>query len=540
MYKVLIIDDEEPVRLAIRALGQWEELQFGRIEEAMDGQQGLEQLRQLQPDLVFVDMKMPYMNGVEFLNAAVQERPEAKYVVVSGYGDFQYAQEAMRAGALEYMLKPVNRKELHRVMCKAAEQLGSTRRQREEKVTESIRNNITAPLVREKIFSSMIDQSGRFHRIGELEELLGIEIHRSSFRVAVVRVRNEQAVCSGKFRGDEHAYFFALCNALNELCKPFAQAFSFRSGGVEREFVVVMTAQLPAAASEVYSGLTEAVAQLEAIFGTEAMAAFGERARPLEELHDAYEEAAAILEGANLLDPRQRVYSGVPCALQAERPSLLTHKEALQHALETGSPSYACSMVRQFFAEARAGGYFSLEHMKCASAELRLLLEYVMKQAELPRELRTRVMRNFDQTFQYPYYDLEKLASDAAFFVQEAVETMLETLKPRDRINLNQMKEYIDRHYYQDISIPFFCEKYYVSKEHLLRLFKQKFGCGIHEYIQRVRMSKAKELLRDPHVKVSAVCELVGYRDNNYFSKAFKKYFGESPNEYRSQLQPKH
>ncbi|UUZ80280.1 AraC family transcriptional regulator [Paenibacillus sp. P26] len=103
-------------------------------------------------------------------------------------------------------------------------------------------------------------------------------------------------------------------------------------------------------------------------------------------------------------------------------------------------------------------------------------------------------------------------------------------------MDVEQIKAYIDLNYYEDLSISFFTEKYFISKEHLIRLFKQKYGRGLYEYILKVRMERAKEPLSDPAVKIQTVCEKVGYNDTNYFSKAFKKYVGVSPQEYRSGL----
>ncbi|MNL63772.1 Xylose operon regulatory protein [compost metagenome] len=77
-------------------------------------------------------------------------------------------------------------------------------------------------------------------------------------------------------------------------------------------------------------------------------------------------------------------------------------------------------------------------------------------------------------------------------------------------------------------------EKYYLSREYLMKLFKQQYGFGIHEYMQRIRMEKAAELLSDPQLKIQEISEILGYRDKNYFSKAFRNYYDTSPTEYRA------
>ncbi|MNW58556.1 Xylose operon regulatory protein [compost metagenome] len=100
--------------------------------------------------------------------------------------------------------------------------------------------------------------------------------------------------------------------------------------------------------------------------------------------------------------------------------------------------------------------------------------------------------------------------------------------------SVESIKEYIDSHYFEDIKISMFTEKYFLSREYLMKLFKQQYGFGIHEYVQKVRMDKAQKLLDDPALKIQDISEMLGYKDKNYFSKAFRNYYSISPSEYRN------
>ncbi|MDD3204980.1 MAG: response regulator [Lachnospiraceae bacterium] len=119
MYHALIIDDENPVRIAITALGHWHA--YGIVEPAIavNGKEGLSCCRELHPDIVFVDMQMPIMGGIEFLEKAKDEFPNIKVIVVSGYDYFEYAQAAIKQGAIDYLLKPVVEEELNMALEKA-------------------------------------------------------------------------------------------------------------------------------------------------------------------------------------------------------------------------------------------------------------------------------------------------------------------------------------------------------------------------------------------------------------------------------------
>lgn len=119
MYKALIIDDEKPVQIAIQKLGHWKYYNMAPPQLAVNGKDGLQAMREFHPDLVFVDMNMPVMDGASFLMKASEEFPDSQYIVVSGYDQFSYAQQAIRYGACEYLLKPVVEEELNTAIEKA-------------------------------------------------------------------------------------------------------------------------------------------------------------------------------------------------------------------------------------------------------------------------------------------------------------------------------------------------------------------------------------------------------------------------------------
>ncbi|MBQ6407773.1 MAG: helix-turn-helix domain-containing protein [Butyrivibrio sp.] len=123
MHRTLIIDDEQPVRIAISKLGNWDKYHLEKPEYAENGRDGLKALRELRPEIVFLDMQMPMMNGMEFLEKAQGDLEKCAIIVISGYDDFCYTRSAVRHGAVDYLLKPVAEDELNAAIENALKKL---------------------------------------------------------------------------------------------------------------------------------------------------------------------------------------------------------------------------------------------------------------------------------------------------------------------------------------------------------------------------------------------------------------------------------
>lgn len=119
MYKALIIDDEKPVRTAIEKLVDWNQYDIDQIFMASHGKEGIEIMRKENPDFIFLDICMPIMDGLEFLELAKEEYPTSQFIIVSGYDDFGYAQNALRFGATDYLLKPLDRESINNALVHA-------------------------------------------------------------------------------------------------------------------------------------------------------------------------------------------------------------------------------------------------------------------------------------------------------------------------------------------------------------------------------------------------------------------------------------
>lgn len=542
MYKVLIIDDEEPLREAIRILGNWQDLEVDEIWEATDGKAGLKMLEQHKPDIVMVDMKMPELNGVEFLRIVEQEYPELLTIVISGYNDFEFTRQAIHARVVDYLLKPVNRLDLNQALRKAVDVLKAKRQIQSESITRNIAFNLSLPKLKEKIYLSIIERSFKKQSSQAFLPLIGADDPNHRFGVLVLRILNMEAVRDSRFNRDRELLYFAVANVVNDVAVDSLQCFSFANPKQEREMIAVYTArggypqEIAFRAGEL---MRKVVSTLSGLFGVQAAGGIGRYCEDVLDLAGSYEEAVAGIQGVDLLKLKGNAVIG-----EADKPaiketfSFSSRMPILRGALEAGNLNHAKSVMAEFAKSIRTSGFCSIGAADRLLREIVVLMNDTASELGVPADklpssggdralqalgLRTDVAA-FDQ--------FEALLQDLTEYYHEQVRRSMAAGRP---FSVEDIKEYIDNHYFEDIKISVFTEKYFLSREYLMKLFKQQYGCGIHEYVQKVRMDKAKELLDDSSLKIQEISEMLGYKDKNYFSKAFRNYYDLSPSEYRQQ-----
>ncbi|MBY0013122.1 response regulator transcription factor [Paenibacillus typhae] len=541
MYRVLIIDDEEPLREAIHILGDWKGLGVGEVLEASNGKTGLDMLRREKFDLALVDMKMPELSGSQLLQIAEQEFPELLLIVISGYNDFEYTRQAIRSKVVDYLLKPVNRGDLNSALRKAVDLLEARKRERSEFIAQNITLNMSVPKLKEKMYLSILDRSFKNQSNEAFLPLIGADTAGNQFTAGILRLLNLEQVRKGRFHEDRDLMHFAVTNVINENSGGAFEAFSFVSPRNERELIAIFTMKKgyeEDAAFHSMHQLKKAAATLKELFGIHCAGALGATYGDYLELAGSYETAKARLDDIDLLQLKGPVVAGGGAAVQEFRdsPSLTGRMPQIRSILESGNASHAKSILNEFTQRWRSSAHFSLGDADRTLRELLILLSDIAGELdEVPAALRAVKNKGLAAL---------GLSGDYASFSQfegllnELLDAYAGEISKSLAGNrsgvLENIKAYIDNHYFENIKISMFTDKYFLSREYLMKLFKGKYGSGIHEYVQKVRMDKARDLLADPALKVQDISEMLGYKDKNYFSKAFRNYYECSPSEFRT------
>ncbi|MFB5674247.1 response regulator [Paenibacillus terreus] len=218
-YQVVIADDEPIIREGIRDTVDWEELGMTVAGEAEDGEEAFELALEKAVDIMLVDMNMPFMDGIELIRRLRAERPGCRFVVISGHDEFAFAQQALRLGVEDYLLKPVDPKQLHSVLSRVARELDEERQHDHylKLASEQIDRNI--PLLRQRFCQEWME--GLVGGEEAAERLDFLRLPRTfPAQIGVVRWPAVAARESLMKENDRQLFLFASENIASELLSP--------------------------------------------------------------------------------------------------------------------------------------------------------------------------------------------------------------------------------------------------------------------------------------------------------------------------------
>lgn len=492
MMKILIAEDEIYARKSMKK--QILELDLGRefhILEAQNGEQGLELFRQEEPDLVFTDIRMPKMDGLELLKEIKKEDPEAKVIMVSAYADFAYAKSAIKFGAEGYLLKPIEDGELKEFIMKFRQQ--NTRKK--EQAMFSGKDMVTR----------FIAQSVQEEEAGK--DLLAERMFGKVFWKYQVLV----LWFAGRRYPDREEFMLWLHNIYGQEVWT-----AFRLIELEKDiWMLVMEAdgQSRFRQKHIIQKLLEE--EYDCYLGISAECKTpGELKRALAQATVAVENK--IYSDEHLLE--YRVVAGIK-AVKYEMSE--EQKNYLQISLERKSRDKIQSALCEIFRHMEEKGRIHVDSLEIFLAQAAVLIHQAAGRP-IPR------LRLID--FSHMEEMKQRLLETAEEYC--TCGSNGQTLKGEDIIR--GMKEYARKNYHLDISIRMLAEKvFYMNAAYLSHLFTEKTGISYSAYIRRLRVEKAREFLEKDTYSITDIASMVGYNDTSQFIRIFKQEMGMTPKKYR-------
>lgn len=528
MLKLMIADDEKWVRTTIKSIIPFEKLNLTLSCEAANGIEALELCRRHEPDILLTDIKMPGLTGLELIKEAQNALPGLKIIIISGYGDFEYAKTAMKYGITDYLLKPVDERELEQVLERIGNEIAERERLKKEKDAEARQYKKAIPVMCESLLNQVISQNNMTSEriINELQKY-NINFHNDSFTVIVTAPDLDIKSVDCRSTAD-------YCRTVvKRLMKRYLKAITFP---LEHDKAVLVS---------IINGFVDK------------------------------EAAARVFRLGNRLLSKRRslsVSSGVSgtahkaCMLN----ELYRHaSEALEARFWRGAGTLAFHMPGNMpddFNLALAEETLNKIVLNLKLSNINTAISYVENtMRSLNRNMRPELIKEFFWqliqsviillNIQVPFIRHETVVAGihpydrirGALFLESLEENVKDLLKhvfdfyhdKNPQINNNlveKAKKIIEGNFAGDISLEQVARQVHLSPAYLSELFKRETGMSFIDYKTVIRIEQAKKLLMLPSANIHEVSGKVGYSDPKYFSKLFKKITGKTILQYRKEL----
>jgi len=530
MYRILLADDEGIMLESLKhtILSNFKDIV--EIQCAKTGRAVIELAESFRPDITFMDIQMPGINGIQAIKEIRRTNQQMLFIIISAYDVFDYAKEAINLGVIDYLTKPVNRKTIIDVLMKALKIIDEARKERSESLKIQEKLEIVVPIIENGLIYQILLQEDNIQDILHFKNLLNI---------------SECFGCMMILQFGESIKDTVLTNAVGMSVK--AQSFyeyfceiakSFFNCIIGPVMVSKIALFLPFAKEsleyderiQMIEKSRNMVRRLEQMIDAKFKIGIG-RVKKLEELKDSYKEAVKALDEGK---GRVTHIEDMPTNIDYDGEYPIDIEKKLYQMVARADSSGARDQANAFF------DWMVKNYADCKEDIQIKVLEFVMsaeKEAfehgnmrygfRYRKDYLSQVV-NCQTNDELRSWLLEKIAIVCQF---------MRTSQDKEAKSLvAKAKQYIDCNFHKDISLDDVSKIVNISPYYFSKVFKDEAEENFIEYLTRKRMESAKTLLIKPELSIKEICVMIGYSDPNYFSRVFKKYEGITPSEYRENL----
>ncbi len=533
MFKVFLVEDEVVVREGIRKNILWEQYGFHYVGDAADGELALPLIRQIQPDLLITDIKMPFMDGLALIELIRRELPGTKIVIISGYGDFSYAQQAIRMGVEQYLLKPVAKGKIVEILIALQKKMEAERQQQEYLARFQKEVQEYETFSRRRFFEQIVSGGLSVLEISETAKAMGIDVNAPFYNIVLFSLNSAGFDGSAPERYTDA--LSALQDRIRQLIANHPEFILFRRS------VTTYAVLVKGGENDIVQHTFDCIENIKnhcSLAGPDINwhIAPGTPVTRLGAIPACYTEASRVLS-YRYLCPAEHILS--KASIREIRKKNGSEMDSIEKEIDQ---EHILSFLSSGSAE-------EIPHF------MDQLLQRAGDEAvSLPLFCRYLTMTVYFAAVRYldsigcradSFWSLELRPSDSVSAPEEVrqylhhvmgqvIELREHESKQQQRDLLTQAIRFIDEHYQQEsVSLDRVSRKVNVSSNYFSALFSQEIGQTFIEYLTGKRIEAAKRLLRQTDKRSSEIAYAVGYKDPHYFSAVFKKVSGYTPNEYR-------
>ncbi|WP_338539617.1 response regulator [Paenibacillus tundrae] len=521
----MILADDEPVILrGLKMLIDWEALGIEIAGEAYDGNELIELIDRCNPDLIVSDICMPGQTGIDVLRYVQASRRTPKVVFISAHKEFDYAQEALKYGALDYLVKPVNTNQLKQVIQKAVLLIrDETEEERKlEKLQHLERDN------KDRSFEELLDRltDGDDKAVHALQKSLNLYDDKH----AVVCVADYSRSVQDQLRWQKRErklIDFAITNVMRESLKNIPNSLFFRKGDMFCYLILCDDSNLPIQVSKTVRDQVRSYLKLDMTIGV------GGAVSSLQEAAASFRQALEALDWAYFLSPGHVIpYDTSPAEPAAQLRIEEMQSQLLDHLVESDDANALQEPLSRLLLAIKQAAV-SNKHTAISCVYDTLIT--------LRQELQTMgvSLETYNEDFRIllkRISDFDTLLEVEAYvgdFIADIHPLVKSRLGNKEHGQIKQVKEYIEANYAQNITLDSIAGLIYMNPSYFSTFFKKHTGQNYKQYLTEIRMKHARQMLLHSNLMVYEIAEKVGYNSARLFSDMFRKHYGQIPQEFR-------
>lgn len=525
MIKLLFVDDEKFTRDGIMKSMDWEELGIAMIEQSEDGNYALELAKSFMPDVIVTDIRMPIMNGIDFVTQYREINPHCQVVFISGYSDKEYLKAALRLRAVSYVEKPINTEELRSAIQNAVEHF---KKNQEIRINnEKVR--MMTPLLKSDLALRLIKKSTASDNLMDIKELEGLQIASDSiFNAIIVRFLPDNASVQKVI--SEQPFILDTVNLAIQ-ANSYSGLAAFKDDFHLVILLYVSRDKLHLLSNTKLSHLCENIKSCIPFAGIINIT-IGKKANDILNAYESYNSAALLLhkfffndtkEYFFYTDDRGMVYS-------FNEQTLMNFRETL-HSVRKDK---LVNLIKSMTSDIRNHGNTLVNNIK--DIYFNLLMELYLSASGLGIIF---FETGDGKSLLWEEISAIETLSQLEWFLLDFVDKYFIELEAKNKYSSTVLSiiSFISSNYYKEnLTLKNICEFVKMSQTSICVMFKKETGRTINQYIVEYRVKITKELLKNKQMKISDIAVKVGYNNGNYLANIFKKITNMLPSEYRERL----
>jgi two-component system response regulator YesN len=518
MLKVLLVDDEPSVIQLLEDLIDWKSMGFEICGTASNGEEALELLKQSNPHLAIIDIRMPRLDGLQLLQQASKILYlRTKFIVLSAYSDFGYARTAMRYGVSDYILKPIDDDELVPALIKVREQIDNEIGTLEAEVNKLkyAASNYINRIIKDEISEELIESCKRILKFKE----------DKSFRCALVEINQFEGWMNDLDDMEVQRRRLRVREAI-EAAVGIEHVLNIFDDDIYR-FGIIITQEM-VAKEEKYIENFERVIRQNCQYSVSI--SLSEEAKCVENIKKLYNEALTALQ--------YRLFqkdSGILCYEQFKNISLNynfyeSNPEALLKDIKSNNLSGIKEKVNNIFDEfykKKCAPEVIANYIKIIEFEI---VKYVQAHQGNVDEIVKRLEILSATIGKTPVDALKEEFYSLALYINDYYKS-ISSRSSKDVVI--EIKDFVQQNYQKDLKVQQVAKDYFVNPVYLGQVFAKTVGMHFNEYLHSVRIEESKKLLRRTDMKISVIASKVGYSDSEHFVNKFKAITKQLPSDYR-------